>query len=140
MTSRRPIVANDAPGNSAGDDALTRLVRVIARQAAREAIRAFIEALNRPVGRSGPLSGPSIAQRASTEGTARETGQTNGSDEQFFSIAQIADRLGLSEKSVRRKIAKGELSARRIGKLLRIGERDLAAYLVRARLGKRPGM
>jgi excisionase family DNA binding protein len=133
MTRRRPTVANDASGNAGGDDDLTRLVRAIARQAAREAIKAFIDALDRPVGPSGSLSSPSIPQRASAEGATSDSGPT-GSNERFFSVAQVADRLGLSEKSVRRKIARGELSARRMGRLLRIGERSLAAYIDVSRL------
>ena len=137
MTRRRPIVANDAPGKAAGEDDLTRLVRVIAREAAREAFKAFTEALNGPVGPSGPLSDPSIPRRSPAEGTTSDASQTNGSSERFLSVAQVADRLGLSEKSVRRKIARGELAAHRVGKLLRVRECGLHAYLARVRLGNR---
>jgi excisionase family DNA binding protein len=133
MTRRRPIVANDAPGPAAGEDDLTRLVQVIARQAAREAIKAFLESLERPVGPSGPLSGSSIPHPPSAAGT---TDAGCGSNERFFSVVQVADRLGLSEKSVRRMIANGELPARQMGRLLRIGERDLATYIASSRLRK----
>jgi excisionase family DNA binding protein len=59
-------------------------------------------------------------------------------EERFFPVALVAEKLAISEKSVRRKIATGELPVLRVGKLLRIGERDLAAYLAQGRLGKRP--
>jgi excisionase family DNA binding protein len=140
MINRRPIVANDANGKAAGEDDLTRLVRVIAREAAREAFKAFAEALNGPVDPSGPLMDPSIPRRSPAEGTTSDASQTNGSNERFLSVAQVADRLGLSEKSVRRKIARGELDAHRVGKLLRVRERGLDAYLARARLGKHARM
>ena len=137
MINRRPIGANDASGNAAADDDLTRLVRAIARQAAREAIKAFTEALDRPVGPGRSLSGPSIPPGACAERAISDAGQTKGSNERYFSVAQVADQLGLSEKSVRRKIAKGELPAHRMGKLLRIGDSGLAAYRARTRLSKR---
>jgi excisionase family DNA binding protein len=61
-------------------------------------------------------------------------------EEQLFPVTLVAEKLAISEKSVRRKIASGELPAHRVGKLLRVGERDLVTYLARARLGKRHGM
>ena len=53
--------------------------------------------------------------------------------ERFLSVAEVAKRLGVSEKTVRRKIASGDLPAHRVGKLLRVSERILTAYVTRAR-------
>jgi excisionase family DNA binding protein len=133
VINRRPTSANDARGNAVGKDDLTRLVRLIAQQAAQEAIRAFVEALERPLGPDGPLSGAAILHRACAEGMTSGAGPTNPSNERFFSVDEVADRLGVSPKSVRRKIDKGELTAHRMGRLLRIGERSLAVYIAGAR-------
>jgi excisionase family DNA binding protein len=69
---------------------------------------------------------------------ASDSEEEIGLDERFFTVAAVAKRLDVSEKSVRRKIASGELPAHRVGRLLRIGERGLSAYLVKARMGKGP--
>ena len=53
--------------------------------------------------------------------------------ERFLSVAEVAKRLGVSEKTVRRKIASDDLPAHRLGKLLRVSERILTAYVTRAR-------
>jgi excisionase family DNA binding protein len=122
MTNRRPTVANGAPDAGGGDDDLTRLVRVIARQAAQEAFNLFRDALETPLARARPASDPQ--QAAAREVTADKAPE---SGERFLSIAEVAKRLGVSVKTVRRKIGSGELPAHRVGKLLRIGERSLAA-------------
>ena len=57
-------------------------------------------------------------------------------EERFLSVAAIAQRLGVSEKTIRRKIDRGELPAHRVGRLLRVGEGALAAYVARACLSK----
>lgn len=51
----------------------------------------------------------------------------------FFSIATVAAHLDVSQKTVRRWIAAGELMVYQIGGQLRISEPDLAAFLARAR-------
>ena len=50
--------------------------------------------------------------------------------ERFLSIAEVAERLGVSEKTVRRKISSGDWPAHRVGKLIRISEGVLAAQVV----------
>jgi excisionase family DNA binding protein len=130
VTRRRPTDANAPTFDAADEGKLVRLLRTLARQAAREALRALRDS-NAP---GGSQHGPPIQQDASAEGTISHA--SNGSNEHFFSVAQVADRLGLSEKSVRRKIAKGELHARQMGRLLRIGERSLAAYIAGTSLKK----
>ncbi len=43
----------------------------------------------------------------------------------FYSIKKVAAALDVSEKTVRRMIARGELRAHRVGRQLRIAESDL---------------
>ena len=51
----------------------------------------------------------------------------------LLSLAQVADHLGISIKSVRRLIECGALPAHRIGRQLRISEPDLAAFVATTR-------
>ena len=48
---------------------------------------------------------------------------------QFFTISDVADFLGVSERSVRRWIKLGDLPAHRFGAAERIAEADLRAYV-----------
>jgi excisionase family DNA binding protein len=47
----------------------------------------------------------------------------------FFSPGQVAEQLGLSTKTIRRWIDRGELHVHRLGRQIRISEEDLAAFL-----------
>lgn len=47
----------------------------------------------------------------------------------FFTVPQVADMLAISQRSVRRRIAAGELSAHRWGRQVRISEADLRTFL-----------
>ncbi len=47
----------------------------------------------------------------------------------LLTVAQVADRLALSTKSIRRRIAEGVLPVRRLGGALRISEADLRRYI-----------
>jgi excisionase family DNA binding protein len=47
----------------------------------------------------------------------------------LLSVADIADRLKLSEKTVRRWIERGDLPAHHLGRAVRVSEDDLALYL-----------
>lgn len=47
----------------------------------------------------------------------------------FFTVPQVADMLAISQRSVRRRIAVGELSAHRWGRQVRISEADLRTFL-----------
>lgn len=49
------------------------------------------------------------------------------------SVDEVATRLGVHPRTVRRLIARGELIAHRIGGSVRISERDLQVYLARCR-------
>ncbi len=48
-------------------------------------------------------------------------------------VMGVASRLGVSEKTIRRMIDRGELPAHRVGRLLRITEADLADFLSKRR-------
>jgi excisionase family DNA binding protein len=47
----------------------------------------------------------------------------------MHTVTSVAERLGVSEKTVRRLIARGELPVHRIGHSLRVSEDDLQAFL-----------
>lgn len=51
----------------------------------------------------------------------------------FLSVAEIANKFGISEKTVRRKIASGDWPADRVGKLIRVSERVLTVHVIGAR-------
>ena len=51
----------------------------------------------------------------------------------MLDVKVVAGRLGLSEKSVRRKIASGEIGSYRFGKLVRVSDEQFAEYLARSR-------
>jgi excisionase family DNA binding protein len=129
---RRPIVgANASTGNAACEDDLRRLIKEIARQAAREAFHEFV-ALERETPLRHPTASSSLEQ--ALKETAQEADSSPELGERVLSVAEVAKRLGVAEKTVRRKIDKGELPAVRFGNLVRVGERDLAAYVHRPRL------
>lgn len=52
---------------------------------------------------------------------------------QLLTLREVATQLRLSEKTVRRLVARGDLLALRLGRSLRIAEDDLRAYLNRCR-------
>ena len=54
----------------------------------------------------------------------------------FHSIPTVAERLDVSEKSVRRYIERGELPAYKIGGQIRIGEEDLQNFLRSCRMNR----
>jgi excisionase family DNA binding protein len=58
---------------------------------------------------------------------------TGQSRPRLLSVFEVADRLGVSVKTVRRMAARGDLPAHRIGRLLRVSEEDLGALLSAAR-------
>jgi excisionase family DNA binding protein len=51
----------------------------------------------------------------------------------LLSVATVALRLGVSEKTVRRLVHDGRLTSHRVGRLIRISEADLGAFLMRSR-------
>jgi excisionase family DNA binding protein len=53
--------------------------------------------------------------------------------EPLLDLDAVATRLGVSSKTVRRLIDRGELAVHRIGRLLRVSEMDLQSYVARRR-------
>jgi excisionase family DNA binding protein len=51
----------------------------------------------------------------------------------FYTIAQVADLLAVSPRSVRRWVASEELLAHKFGRQVRIAEIDLRAFVERRR-------
>ena len=54
--------------------------------------------------------------------------------QRMLSVAEVAERLNVSDKTVRRLITERELDAYHIRRQLRVSEADLAAYLVGQRV------
>lgn len=52
----------------------------------------------------------------------------------FFTSRQIAQQLQVSERTVRRWIDKGDLTAHRLGRVVRVSARDLEVFLALRRL------
>jgi excisionase family DNA binding protein len=73
-----------------------------------------------------PVSGSS-SERAPTARRA------TGAIPKFFSIAQVAELLEVSTKTVRRWIDQRLLAAHRVGGLVRIAEHDLRVFLTQHR-------
>jgi excisionase family DNA binding protein len=53
----------------------------------------------------------------------------------FFTITEVAERLHVNARTVRRWIVAGDLVVHRIGSVVRISERDLRAFLALHRDG-----
>ena len=47
----------------------------------------------------------------------------------FYTVAQVADQLGLSPKTIGRWIKRGDLRVHHLGRQLRISAEDLTAFL-----------
>ena len=132
MTNRRPIGGKVPTADASGGDGFTRLVQVIARQAAKEAFKAFRDALEkRSVQVALPSNAPELENRP--ENTASKTDPPSEHGERFLSVAEVAVRLGVSGKTVRRMIKGGDLRAHRVGRLVRVAERSLADCLDKSR-------
>jgi excisionase family DNA binding protein len=135
MTTRGHIGAKAPSGDNAADDDLKRLVRLIARQAAQEAFAQFKADLEALVAQANAPSGPAGRTSGAADELPGTSLQSSSPDERYISVREAAKRLDVSEKTVRRKIAAGELPAHRVGRLIRIAERGLSAGLVKAPAG-----
>jgi excisionase family DNA binding protein len=51
----------------------------------------------------------------------------------FYTVAQVADLLAVSTRSVRRWLARGELLAHKFGRQIRISEIDLRTFVEKGR-------
>lgn len=47
----------------------------------------------------------------------------------FYSVAQVAERAGLAQRTIRRMIDAGQLPIHRLGRSIRVSEDDLTAFL-----------
>lgn len=82
--------------------------------------------------RAQPSSGGDMEAVAS--GPVR--GRRNRDNEiQFFTIAEVAERLNVSTRTVRRWFEAGDLVVHRISGVVRIAESDLRAFLALHREG-----
>ncbi len=54
-------------------------------------------------------------------------------DKEFFSLEEVADKLGVTYQLIYRLVRTGELPAVRLGKLYRVSSADLDAYLANSR-------
>jgi excisionase family DNA binding protein len=132
MTKRRTVGPRDPAGEAGGEDDLARLIRTIARQAAREAFNLVRDAFETPSTPSGsPCGPPELENRP--DNTATKANASPEPGERFLKVAEVAVRLDVSPKTVRRMIDRGELHAHRIGRLVRVSERSLADCLRKAR-------
>jgi excisionase family DNA binding protein len=48
---------------------------------------------------------------------------------QFYTIGQVAEAIGVSTRTIRRWIARGDLPVHRFNGVVRIGETDLTTFL-----------
>ena len=105
------------------------VIRMIARQAAREFFSLVSDALDTRLSSGRADSGPAEIENR-PENSARRK-RTLVSSQRASSRASLQClRLGVSQKTVRRKVSLGELHAQRVGRLLRVSERDLVGYLL----------
>lgn len=47
----------------------------------------------------------------------------------YIKISQVAERLNVSPNTVYKRVSRGDIPACRIGRLIRIDERDLEKYM-----------
>jgi excisionase family DNA binding protein len=59
-------------------------------------------------------------------------------NDRLHDVETIARRLNVSSKTVRRRIDSGELACYRVGRLLRVSERQYQNYLAGVQRGHRP--
>ncbi len=58
-----------------------------------------------------------------------ESRSSSNNIERFYTVREVAANLLVSEKTVRRWIDVGELTAHRLGRQIRISEADLLAFI-----------
>ena len=59
--------------------------------------------------------------------------QRTGGLQRYFAINEVAEALDVSNRTVRRWIANGDLAVHRVGGVVRIADDDLRAFLARHR-------
>lgn len=53
--------------------------------------------------------------------------------QQYYSLKDIAEKLGVNERTIYRHVREGRISHNRIGGLIRVSENDLAKFLRRTK-------
>ena len=118
---------NRPAAEARGEDNLIRLIREIARQAAREAFDVFREA--------GPLtlavSPSSAAESENRPDNVSKANPATEPDDRFLTVADVAAKLAVSQRTVRRMIDRGDLRGQRVGRLVRICSGDLKTISAR---------
>ena len=61
--------------------------------------------------------------------TARPVHKSQRPAPEFLTVEQIADQLAVSRMTIYRLVERGELPAHRIGRSIRVREKDFDAYL-----------
>jgi excisionase family DNA binding protein len=89
--------------------------RQMAAEPPSDAAKAEASAIDRAVDEDREI--PAVAPRRHRE------------EIRFFTVAEVAERLGVSTRTIRRWIENKELVAHRFGRAVRIAENDLKAFL-----------
>lgn len=84
---------------------------------------------------AGPSSGTQHVNERSVGVLSRDVRHQRVDTAKFFTIAEVAERLHVATRTVRRWIDSGELVAHRFGAVVRIAEGDLRAFLALHRVG-----
>jgi excisionase family DNA binding protein len=83
--------------------------------------------------RINPFSFTAKPVSSATADRARKGARNTSGIPTFYTIEQIAEAVGVSTRTVRRWIDSSALAAHRVGKIVRISEADLAAFLAASR-------
>jgi excisionase family DNA binding protein len=70
-----------------------------------------------------------LSSKGSAWGRAGMQPARDGRRATFFTVADVAVRLNVCERTIRRWIAAGTLPVHRFGRLVRVSETDLVAFL-----------
>jgi excisionase family DNA binding protein len=85
---------------------------------------------------NSPIRSFGISDREMAAASDRTRGRRYLCDEiTFLTISQVAERLNVTTRTVRRWIKKGDLPVHRFGGVVRIAERDLLAFIALRRQG-----
>ena len=74
-----------------------------------------------------------LARDIAQEDTSHRRQSDTHEDFRFFTVAQVAEMVGVCTRTVRRWIKNGKVVAHRIGATVRIAESDLKAFFSRHR-------
>jgi excisionase family DNA binding protein len=78
---------------------------------------------------------PSVRKAHATDLTNVRDHRSRGEQIKFFTIAELAERLHVNTRTVRRWIVAGDLVVHRVGHVVRVSEGDLRIFLALHRDG-----